>query len=113
MSDDTKLEIGLSSGMNEKLSGDVDVLGPGPYLAGKGPGSRYRSGEAITSNTISAVISVTVKGEKLALLPGDIDYIGLKDLKRQSQDLSAPILVYPHHGGGFPGRVQKPKNSAK
>jgi len=99
------LNIRLVAGMKESLrcNVEIEVLGPSNYLAAKGPGATHRSGGQITSNTISAVIAIEVKGERLALLPGDLDKVGLTDLLRSSQALDAPILVYPHHGG-LPGR---------
>jgi len=99
-----KLSVGLTSGMTECLPGGVrlDVLGPSPYLAAKGVGGTHRSGGRVGSNSISAVISIAVSGAKLALLPGDLDDVGFTDLQNSSQNLQAPILVYPHHGG-LPG----------
>ena len=32
-------------------------------------------------------------------MPGDLDEIGLDDLTERGIDISAPILVFPHHGG--------------
>jgi hypothetical protein len=42
-----------------------------------------------------------VAGEPVALLPGDLDELGLEHLLDQTPlpDLRAPILVFPHHGG--------------
>lgn len=101
-----QLKVGLVSGMAEPLPGDirVDVLAPGPYLTAKGVGGTHRSASKISSNSISAVISIAVSGFRLALLPGDLDGVGLADLLDKSEDLRAPILVYPHHGG-LPGRM--------
>ena len=76
----------------------VSVLGPSQYLAAKGPGSTHRSGQQIHTNSTSAVVSISVAGESVALLPGDVDGVGLHDLLQHGQDLRAPILVYPHHG---------------
>ena len=91
----------LAAGHREQLPGSVvlEVLGPSPYLAAKGPGSVDRAGRKIRSNSISAVIAVSVHGDRLALLPGDLDATGLRDLLDNGADLAAPILVYPHHGG--------------
>ena len=99
-----QLKVGLVSGMAESLPGDiqVEVLAPSPYLTAKGVGGTHRSASTISSNSISAVICVAVSGSRLALLPGDLDGVGLTDLLEKSEDLRAPILVYPHHGG-LPG----------
>ena len=95
----------LTSGHTEQLSGRVslDVLGPSPYLAAKGPGSVDRLGRKIRSNSVSAVIAISVDDQRLALLPADLDAIGLRDLLDSESNLVAPILVYPHHGG-LPGK---------
>ena len=96
----------LTGGQTERLSGRVslDVLGPSPYLAAKGPGSVDRLGRKIRSNSVSAVIAISVDDQRLALLPADLDAIGLRDLLDNESNLVAPILVYPHHGG-LPGNM--------
>ena len=77
----------------------VEVLGPSRYLAGKGPGGSDRDGRKITSNSISAVIGLSVDGNRLLLLPGDIDEVGIDDLLAHEEMLKSPMLVFPHHGG--------------
>ena len=101
--------LGLVAGETEELPGDVclRVLGPSLYLATKGAGSKHRSGGRIQTNSISAVISITVGGATLALLPGDLDGVGLADLMENGTDIRASVLVYPHHGGR-PGRSTEP-----
>ncbi len=101
-----KFEIGLVSGISEPLTDDIklEVLGPSQYLAARGVGSTHRSAAMIRSNSISAVISISIGGTRLALLPGDIDGVGLVDLVDKCNDLRAPVLVYPHHGG-LPGHM--------
>ena len=91
----------LVVGHKELLAGNVslEVLAPGPYLTGKGPGSLDLDGRRIRTNSISAVLAITVADQRLALLPADLDGVGLRDLLRNDLDLRAPILVYPHHGG--------------
>lgn len=91
----------LVAGHIETLSGEValEVLGPSQYLADKGPGSTHRSGGKIDSNSVSAIISISVGASRIALLPADVDGTGLDDLLHTNQDLSAHLLVYPHHGG--------------
>ena len=92
----------LVSGHREKLPGDVlvEVLGPSRYLVTKGAGNTNRSGNRIRTNSISAVIAISVGSCRVALLPGDIDGVGLDDLfQNLQQGLHSKILVYPHHGG--------------
>ena len=106
--------IGLVAGKTEELAGDVRlrVLGPSLYLAARGAGSMHRSGGRIQTNTISAVISITVAGATLALLPGDLDGVGLQDLLENGGDIRASVLVYPHHGAR-PGGSMDPASYAR
>lgn len=76
------------------------VAGPSLYLSARGPGSTDRSGRRIASNSISAVIRLVSDTGPIAVLPGDLDLVGLEDLVRTGCALDAPILVFPHHGGG-------------
>ncbi|MDE2731190.1 MAG: MBL fold metallo-hydrolase [Bacteroidota bacterium] len=91
----------LVAGHHESLEGGVsiEVHAPSRYLVAKGPGSLDKVGNLIRTNSISAVLSVSVSGKRLVLLPADIDSVGLADLFRTPKELGAPILVYPHHGG--------------
>ena len=110
-----EFKIGLVSGHREKLPGgvSVEVLGPSQYLVAKGVGSTNRSGTRINTNSISAVIAISVDANKVALLPGDVDRVGLVDLFQDSrQDFHSRILVYPHHGGS-PGAGITPKEYAE
>jgi beta-lactamase superfamily II metal-dependent hydrolase len=78
---------------------EVRILAPNKYLAGKGPGSKDRRGRRIRTNTLSAVIRLSDRGIPLALFPGDLDEVGLENLSCSAEDLEAPLLVFPHHGG--------------
>ena len=104
-----EFELRLVSGMANQLPGDVclHVVAPSQYLVGKGAGSTHRSGGPIHTNSISAVISITVAGSTLAMLPGDLDGVGLRDLLKncEDEDLRASILVYPHHGARHGGAM--------
>ena len=104
---------GLVAGEMEEFPGDVclRVLGPSVYLATKGVGGEDGSGRRIRTNSISAVISIAVAGDTLALLPGDVDGVGLDDLLENGIDIRAPVLVYPHHGGR-PGGSAEPSSYA-
>jgi beta-lactamase superfamily II metal-dependent hydrolase len=77
----------------------IQILAPSLYIAGKGPGSTDRKGRHLTSNSVSAVIRLVRGGQSIALFPGDMDDVGLDNLAESGQDCSAPILVFPHHGG--------------
>ena len=66
-----------------------------------GVGSKDTSGRRITSNSMSMVLRVSVSGKPIAILPGDLDVIGLDDLldNVDETELLASVFVYPHHGG--------------
>jgi len=86
-------------GSYDQGSVEIRVLAPKKYLAGKGPGSRDRRWRRIRTNTLSAVLRLSERGKPLALFPGDLDEIGLVNLDCPAEDLNAPLLVFPHHGG--------------
>ena len=100
-----EFKVGLIAGDGDDL-GDVEirVLGPSRYLVAKGVGGTDRSGNKISSNSMSAVVRVSVSGRHVAVFPGDVDGVGLDDLVARVTDVAAPVLVYPHHGGR-PGRA--------
>lgn len=92
-------EVQLVEGLFIQFCGsDVEVLAPGPYLAAIGPGSQDSSGNRITTNTVSAIVRVRMSGQSV-LFTGDIDRTGLQHVLDSAQDISADILVFPHHGG--------------
>lgn len=97
---DFKTSLTRDSGENFHL-GDVqfELLGPSKYLAARGPGSTDRGGRKLTSNSVSAVMRLLRKGCPIALLPGDLDHIGLDDLRTSGVNANAPIVIFPHHGG--------------
>jgi beta-lactamase superfamily II metal-dependent hydrolase len=83
----------------------VEILAPNPYLVTKGVGNNTRDGRRIETNTISSVIRLSTKADKIVVLPGDIDDIGLDLLIEEGIPLHASILVFPHHGGNAGDRV--------
>lgn len=87
------------SGQYDQGAVHIEVLGPSKYLAAKGAGSTDRQGRKISNNSVSAIIRFLKDGKPIAILPGDVDEIGLDDLVDNKVDLQAPNLVYPHHGG--------------
>ena len=97
----TVLDTSITAGDSESFGAvTATAAAPSPYLSAKGPGGRDRSGRKITSNSISAVIRLATDAGPIALLTGDLDLVGLEDLERADGDVTAPILVFPHHGGG-------------
>lgn len=78
----------------------LEILAPTPGLVMMGPGSKTHDGRRITSNTISAVIRILYYGQPVSLLTGDLDAVGLDELLGRGVTVTAPLLVFPHHGGG-------------
>ena len=102
-----KLTIGLAESTPEFSFGDttVHVLAPSSYLAGKGPGSFDRHDRRISSNSVSAVLRLSHKGKAIAVFTGDIDEVGLDNwFEKPNQTRTAPVLIFPHHGGGISGK---------
>lgn len=82
----------------------VSVLHPeGANVLG-GPGARTLEGRPQTANTLSAVIKLQAEGQSLCLLTGDLDDVALRSITDAQLDMSANVLVFPHHGGA-PGRT--------
>ena len=102
ISGDIHFEPALSTHLNGKLDqGEivVEILAPNPYLAARSPGATDRDGRKLTTNSISAVVRLLLKDKPIVLLPGDIDNVGLENLLEYHPDISAWLLVFPHHGG--------------
>lgn len=89
-------------------AGDIEVFGtvtataaaPSSYFAASGAGGRDPSGRKISSNSISAVIRLSGAVGPIAVLAGDLDMVGFEELRRAGGAIDAPVLVFPHHGGG-------------
>jgi beta-lactamase superfamily II metal-dependent hydrolase len=91
----------LDDAMDDVLSGgcfNVEVLGPLFEDAMSGPGGSTQAGNRISSNTASAVIRISCEGGGSILLAGDADRTSFQALADRKVDLSADILVFPHHG---------------
>ncbi|MDR2604079.1 MAG: ComEC/Rec2 family competence protein [Desulfovibrio sp.] len=56
------------------------------------------SGAAGLSNDLSLVLRLLWRGRSLALICGDVGSEVLQKLMREGRDLSAQVLVLPHHG---------------
>ncbi len=78
---------------------NVEVLAPSKYMAARGPGAKDRDGRTIDTNSISAVLRVLQDKDPILLRAADIDEVGFDDLLRNQKDISARVLVFPHHGG--------------
>lgn len=73
----------------------LHVLHPdrGPEAEEAHPGAR-----AARPNDRSLVLRLVWRGRGLALFPGDLSARSLRDLLAQDRDLSADLLLVPHHG---------------
>jgi beta-lactamase superfamily II metal-dependent hydrolase len=87
----------------------LEVLGPTKHLAGHGPGWTDPNGQTATTNSCSVVVRVWAGNTPIALLPGDLDEMGLQYLAARHGDFHAKVLVFPHHGGN----VTEPGNAAR
>jgi competence protein ComEC len=101
----TKLFAAITRSEGEFKCGEITIetIGPTAYLAAKSPGSNDRANRKITSNSISASFRILWAGKPVAYLAGDIDEIALDDLKDHKIEITAPFLVFPHHGGNISG----------
>ena len=70
-------------------------LGDGVSLEVLHPGEAFLGSRA---NESSLVLRLVRSGTGLALLPGDVEAEGLQALLASGRDLTAEILVLPHHG---------------
>lgn len=77
---------------------DVEVLSPSVEMATSGVGGEDLRRRALTAHSMSAVVGLTHENSRVALLPGDIDEVGLANLL-EAKEIKAKILVFPHHGG--------------
>ncbi len=76
----------------------VEILHPEKTLSGIG-----QEDEAVNNNSLTARL---VFADGAILFPGDLYQSGLEELLNSGQDLSANILVLPHHGTNGFGEVE-------
>lgn len=108
---DIRISVGLTTEMTEYLNVgqvNVEILAPTPELAMSGVEGEDLKGRRLNSNSMSAVIGLTHDSHRVAILPGDIDAVALNNLLEECNDLTANILVFPHHGGS-PGSIDGQK----
>jgi beta-lactamase superfamily II metal-dependent hydrolase len=98
---DTKIVPTLMQENEWRRCGDIEleIVGPSVYLVTKGVGNKDSTGRVIVSNSLSASFRVHWKGQPLVYIAGDIDQVAIDDLRANGANLTADILVYPHHGG--------------
>ncbi|USX49916.1 ComEC/Rec2 family competence protein [Lentzea sp. HUAS12] len=106
---DLKANLAINNMVGDSLSMGrvgIEVLHPSIEFATLGQTSYSRIGGAITSNTLSVVVRVSLGGRPAVLLTADIDNQAFEHILTQSLDLRSEVLVFPHHGGrsGAPGK---------
>lgn len=101
---DTRIPVG-------PMDAFIAILAPGVALQHLGPGSTDRGGRKVTSNSSSVVAQIQVGDVSVALVPGDLDELGLFHLQESglSERLRSHVLVLPHHGGhcGSPAATRR------
>ena len=90
----------------------LEVLHPDFTMVIGGSASQPSRHGPLTSNSTSVVIRVHLDGQPVALLAADVDAVGLAHIVDAKQELSAPVLVFPHHGG-LPGSSRAPREFAR
>lgn len=101
----TKVHIGLTPSLSRTIeSGEVEIeiLAPSIALVLSGVGGEDTQGRPLTSNSMSVVIGLIHDFQRIALIPGDMDEVGLDNLLSNHKNIEAQILIFPHHGG-LPG----------
>lgn len=101
-----KIVMSLNCGTNPVVSSgelEIEVLHPDVILAARGPVAKQGPLGKVTSNGASAVLRIVHSGSPIALLAGDANQFALQRMLEQSTDLTAPLLVFPHHGGHCDG----------
>jgi beta-lactamase superfamily II metal-dependent hydrolase len=96
------VSTGLNVGAGDRLSFGrikIEVLHPDILYAGIGQTGPGHPRARITSNGMSSVLKVSLADRPAVLLPGDMDAAAFGTVAASGLDLTAPVLVFPHHGG--------------
>jgi beta-lactamase superfamily II metal-dependent hydrolase len=93
-----------------EASVEICALAPVKELALHGPGWTDPSNRTANSNSCSVVLRVTFDGEHVALIPGDLDLMGLDYTIGAHEELNASVLVFPHHGGNTDSKANRDAN---
>lgn len=76
----------------------VEILSPSLDMVMSGIGGEDLEGRELTAHSMSAVVGLIHENCRVALIPGDIDQVGLANLV-EAREIEAKILIFPHHGG--------------
>lgn len=102
----TNFNLELTSAKPGRLSRDgirIEVLAPPQEFAVQTSDGLAPDGTQLNANLMSAVVRVWAGDTPRLLIAGDIDKIGLDNLLENNTDITADVLLFPHHGG-LPGR---------
>ena len=102
LSQGLQVSTNLNVGAGESLSFGrvrIEILHPDIVWAGVGPNRPGHPVGRITDNGMSAVLRVSLDGLPAVLLPGDMNAAAFNVVTSSGADISAPVLVFPHHGG--------------
>lgn len=89
----------------------LEVVHPNLMMVGGGSGIRPDDHGPLDSNSMSVVIRIHLDEQPVALLAADVDAAGLAHIVDSGRELTAPVLVFPHHGG-LPGNNRKTEEFA-
>ena len=92
----TRIHPSLSTNDSGNLSvGEVkvEILAPSPELLLSGVGGRDLEERSLTSNSLSVVVRLLHERHAIALLPGDIDGVALKNILEEGKDLRADAIL--------------------
>ena len=102
----TRFNLELTNANPGHLSLDgvgLEILAPSQDIAIKTADGLAPEGGQLTPNAMSAVVRVWAGDLPRLLIAGDIDQVGLDNLLKNNTDVTADVLLFPHHGG-LPGR---------
>ena len=98
----TKFNLELSNvnpGLLSLEGVQFEVLAPSQDIAIRTADGRAPGGEQLTPNAMSAVVRVWAGDIPRLLIASDIDQVGLDNLLANNSDITADVLLFPHHGG--------------
>jgi beta-lactamase superfamily II metal-dependent hydrolase len=103
---ETKGSCQVLTSLSSTMPGRIDlidttiaVVAPSAALALTGVGGTTPQEKPVTANTLSAVLRIDKGNGDGVLLAGDLDQVGLDCAIEAGADMSARVLVFPHHGG--------------
>lgn len=110
LSKQLQVSTNLNVGAGDELSFGrvkIEILHPDIVYAGVGPTGPGHPLGRITNNAMSSVLKISLAGNPAVLLPGDMDAAAFSVVTSAGSDLSAPVLVFPHHGGSSRGQSDR------